>query len=88
MPLQFLLGAGQNDSVERMVQTAEDWLKQNIENRVFFIVPNYNKFEQEIHLLSAMKKGNKFLVSSDLLGIFYSEMDRFLEIFYQKPETQ
>ncbi|MGO3790369.1 MAG: PD-(D/E)XK nuclease family protein, partial [Enterococcus gilvus] len=58
MPLQFLLGAGQNDSVERMVQTAEDWLKQNIENRVFFIVPNYNKFEQEIHLLSAMKKGN------------------------------
>ena len=56
MPLQFLLGAGQNDSTERMIKTAQAWLEQNIENRVFFLVPNYNKFEQEITLLSAMKK--------------------------------
>ncbi|MFC4771444.1 PD-(D/E)XK nuclease family protein [Enterococcus hermanniensis] len=56
MPLQFLLGAGQNDATERMVQTAQAWLAENSANRVFFLVPNYNKFEQEISLLSAMKK--------------------------------
>jgi len=56
MPLQFLLGAGQINATERMIQTAHAWLKQTPENRVFFLVPNYNKFEQEIHLLSAMKQ--------------------------------
>lgn len=55
MSLQFLLGTGQNDATERMIQTAQAWLKQNPENRVFFLVPNYNKFEQEINLLSAMR---------------------------------
>ncbi|MEG1503467.1 MAG: PD-(D/E)XK nuclease family protein [Enterococcus sp.] len=60
MPLQFLLGAGQNDATERMVQTAQAWLAKNSVNRVFFLVPNYNKFEQEISLLSAMKKSCGF----------------------------
>ena len=59
MPLQFLLGAGQNDATERMIQTAQAWLNQNPENRVFFLVPNYNKFEQEINLLSAMRQTEK-----------------------------
>lgn len=56
MPLQFLLGAGQNDAKERLIETAQAWLAQNAENRVFFLVPNYNKFEQEITLLSTMKQ--------------------------------
>lgn len=56
MPLQFLLGAGQNDAKEQMIQRARVWLEQNPVNRVFFLVPNYNKFEQEINLLSAMKQ--------------------------------
>lgn len=59
MPLQFLLGAGQNDAKERMVQKAQTWLEQDPTNRVFFLVPNYNKFEQEISLLSAMKQNTK-----------------------------
>lgn len=59
MPLQFLLGAGQNDAKERMVQKAQAWLEQDPTNRVFFLVPNYNKFEQEISLLSAMKQNTK-----------------------------
>lgn len=58
MSLQFLLGVGQNDAKERMIQTAQTWLAQNSSNRVFFLVPNYNKFEQEIGLLSAMKQAN------------------------------
>lgn len=56
MPLQFLLGAGQNDAKEQMVQAAHAWLEKSSANRVFFIVPNYNKFEQEVSLLSAMKQ--------------------------------
>ncbi|MGO3727471.1 MAG: PD-(D/E)XK nuclease family protein [Enterococcus viikkiensis] len=56
MPLQFLLGAGQTDAKERMIQLAQSWLEKNPANHVFFLVPNYNKFEQEINLLSAMKK--------------------------------
>ncbi|MDT2602661.1 PD-(D/E)XK nuclease family protein [Enterococcus dongliensis] len=59
MTLQFLLGAGQNDATEQMIQTAQAWLEKNPENRVFFLVPNYNKFEQEITLLSAMKQIEK-----------------------------
>ncbi|WP_137608556.1 PD-(D/E)XK nuclease family protein [Enterococcus pingfangensis] len=59
MALQFLLGAGQNDATEQMIQTAQAWLARSSENRVFFLVPNYNKFEQEITLLSAIKQSEK-----------------------------
>ena len=66
MSLQFLLGVGQNDAKERMIQTAQTWLAQNSSNRVFFLVPNYNKFEQEIGLLSAMKQANNHIEFSTI----------------------
>lgn len=96
MPLQFLLGAGQNDATERMIQTARAWLEQNSENRVFFLVPNYNKFEQEIRLLAAMKQDDKAVEFSTirtqvfsfqrLAWYFCKRTVRFLGISYQKLE--
>lgn len=83
MPLQFLLGAGQNDATERMIQTARAWLEQNSENRVFFLVPNYNKFEQEIRLLSAMKQDNKAVEFSTIRTQVFS-FQRLAWYFLQK----
>lgn len=55
MTIQFIIGSGQNDSLERIRQKASAWLEKNSRHRVFFIVPNYNKFEQEIALLKLMQ---------------------------------
>ncbi|GCF93625.1 ATP-dependent helicase/deoxyribonuclease subunit B [Enterococcus florum] len=56
MSLQFLIGTGHNDRQTKMIDTANEWLKADEAHKVFFIVPNYNKFEQEITLLKQMKQ--------------------------------
>ncbi|WP_413537789.1 PD-(D/E)XK nuclease family protein [Enterococcus malodoratus] len=83
MPLQFLLGAGQNDATTRMIETAQAWLKQNSKKRVFFLVPNYNKFEQEINLLSAMKTAGKTTEFSTIRTQVFS-FQRLAWYFLQK----
>lgn len=83
MPLQFLLGAGQNDATKRMIETAQAWLKQNSKKRVFFLVPNYNKFEQEINLLSAMKTAGKTTEFSTIRTQVFS-FQRLAWYFLQK----
>ena len=56
MALQFILGDGVVDHTQALVQKADEWLQQNQAHRVFFLVPNYNKFEREIELLHALKE--------------------------------
>ncbi|MBO1306940.1 PD-(D/E)XK nuclease family protein [Enterococcus sp. 669A] len=80
MSLQFLLGTGQNNAHEKMVDTAQQWLAADQENRVFFIVPNYNKFEQEIQLLETMKTGKEY--SSIRAQVF--SFERLAWYFLQK----
>lgn len=81
MTLQFLRSMGQTDVEEKMIQTAKEWLKQDPQHRVFFIVPNYNKFEQEIQLLSGMKKGDS-LFSTIATQVF--SFNRLAWYFLQK----
>ncbi|WP_122645037.1 PD-(D/E)XK nuclease family protein [Enterococcus mediterraneensis] len=60
MSLQFLLGAGKHDHQQSYLQKAKEWLANDPENQVFFLVPNYNKFEQERQILSGLKQGEEF----------------------------
>lgn len=55
MTLKFITGSGKMDHQAAMIQTALDWLEEP-RNEVFFIVPNYNKFERELEILSALKQ--------------------------------
>ncbi|WP_165006813.1 MULTISPECIES: PD-(D/E)XK nuclease family protein [unclassified Enterococcus] len=56
MSLQFILGDGKKDHRRMLVDEATDWLAQNEQNQVFFLVPNYNKFEQEQELLAELRR--------------------------------
>lgn len=56
MTLQFLLGTGQTNAHELMLTKAQNWLDKDENNRVFFLVPNYNKFEQETAILKGMQQ--------------------------------
>ncbi|BCA85869.1 ATP-dependent helicase/deoxyribonuclease subunit B [Enterococcus saigonensis] len=55
MTLQFLIGNGALDHRQSYIKKAQEWLNQDTENQVFFLVPNYNKFEQEQEILKALK---------------------------------
>lgn len=59
MTLQFILGTGNHDHQKAYIKEAEQWLQKSPEHQVFFLVPNYNKFEQEQEILSALKKIQK-----------------------------
>lgn len=59
MTVQFVLGDGVCDHTETLVQKADEWLQQDANHRVFFLVPNYNKFEREIEILQALKQKNE-----------------------------
>ncbi|MFV0560800.1 MAG: PD-(D/E)XK nuclease family protein [Enterococcus sp.] len=59
MTLQFVLGTGKTDHQQILVQEASQWLSKNKKNEVYFLVPNYNKFEQEQSLLAALREEKK-----------------------------
>lgn len=82
MPLQFLIGAGQNDSQEKMIQLAQSWTAENPQRRVFFLVPNYNKFEQELLLLSKLNQQKEKIFSTIQSQAF--SFDRLAWFFLQK----
>lgn len=56
MTLQVILGDGVCDHTQALVQKATEWLEKDDAHRVFFLVPNYNKFEREIEILKALKQ--------------------------------
>lgn len=58
MTLQFILGDGQKNREDAFIAAAKDWLKTP-EHEVFFLVPNYNKFEREVALLQRLKDEEK-----------------------------
>ncbi|MGM9903920.1 MAG: PD-(D/E)XK nuclease family protein [Enterococcus sp.] len=71
MSLQFILGNGLKDHRKALTDQATAWLEQDEKNQVFFLVPNYNKFEQEQELLAEMrKKGGKSSFSTTNIQVF------------------
>ncbi|KAF1302909.1 PD-(D/E)XK nuclease family protein [Candidatus Enterococcus willemsii] len=55
MSLQFITGAGNKNHQQAIIELASEWLADS-QHEVFFLVPNYNKFEREQELLSQLKK--------------------------------
>ena len=55
MSLQFIIGDGQTNHQTEIIQVATDSL-QDSTKEVFFLVPNYNKFEREQEILLALKQ--------------------------------
>lgn len=56
MSLQFILGSGKKDHRTALIDEATTWLEAAPQNQVFFLVPNYNKFEQEQELLAMLRQ--------------------------------
>ena len=56
MSLQFIRGTSDMDLEKTLLQASVDWLNQDDKNKVFYLVPNHMKFEQEIRLLKQLKK--------------------------------
>lgn len=87
MSLQFLMGKATGDHQGVYIQKALDWLQADPQNQVFFLVPNYSKFEREHQLLSALKKAqnkeefaslNAQVFSFDRLAWFYLQQTGLL----------
>ncbi len=55
LSLQFTVGAGNCDHQSKMIDQALQWLERK-NSEVFFIVPNYNKFEREQEILLDLKR--------------------------------
>lgn len=70
MTLQFLIGNGALDHRQTYIKKAQAWLEQDAENQVFFLVPNYNKFEQEQEILKALKPDNTLSFSTIRAQVF------------------
>ena len=56
MSLRFLLGHGNGDLQASAVDEAVAFKQAHPQGKVFFLVPNYNKFVQEQELLQGLKK--------------------------------
>lgn len=56
MSLQFIIGDGSKDHKAAYIEKAQEWLAQDPNHQVFFLVPNHNKFEREQDILSELKK--------------------------------
>ncbi|WP_430609173.1 PD-(D/E)XK nuclease family protein [Enterococcus sp. DIV0876] len=54
MSLRFIIGDGRSDHEQGMLTVAKEWL-QEAQQEVFFVVPNYNKFEREREILQGLK---------------------------------
>lgn len=68
MSLQFVIGTGSSDHEAILLEEAQKWLQADPENQVFYLVPNYIKFQQEIHLLSRLRTAES--VSTTRLQVF------------------
>ncbi|MGL4694447.1 PD-(D/E)XK nuclease family protein [Enterococcus larvae] len=56
MSLQFIRGTGDKDLEKTLVDKAEEWLDADPNNEVFYLVPNYIKFEKEVLFLKEIKE--------------------------------
>ncbi|GBD62208.1 PD-(D/E)XK nuclease family protein [Tetragenococcus halophilus] len=85
MSLQFITGDGSCDHEKVVLDTACDWLA-NDHNEVFFLVPNYNKFEREQEILSQLKHRQEKKDFSTIRGQVYS-FNRLAWYFLQDSEN-
>lgn len=56
MSLQFIKGTSNMNLEKTLLKASTDWLDQDENHEVFYLVPNHMKFEQEINLLKQLKK--------------------------------
>ncbi|MGK0551446.1 PD-(D/E)XK nuclease family protein [Enterococcus faecalis] len=56
MNVQFIRGIAIADLQTPLVEAANQWLNEDAQHEVFYLVPNHIKFEQEIHILQQMKQ--------------------------------
>lgn len=54
MSLRFIIGDGRSDHEQAIITVAKEWLQEEQQD-VFFLVPNYNKFEREREILQGLK---------------------------------
>ncbi|MCT8309601.1 PD-(D/E)XK nuclease family protein [Tetragenococcus halophilus] len=85
MSLQFITGDGSCDHEKAVLDIACDWLAKD-HNEVFFLVPNYNKFEREQEILSQLKHRQEKKDFSTIRGQVYS-FNRLAWYFLQDSEN-
>lgn len=71
LSLQFITGDGSCDHEKALLDVACDWLAKD-HKEVFFLVPNYNKFEREQEILSQLKHRQATDHFSTIRGQVYS----------------
>ncbi|EOL46109.1 helicase-exonuclease AddAB, AddB subunit [Enterococcus phoeniculicola] len=64
MSLQFIIGSANHNHQASLIEEANEWLSKNPKNEVYFLVPNYNKFEQEQEILSKLRHSKKLTAIS------------------------
>lgn len=82
MSLQFITGTGSGDHQAAVLSLASKWLEQP-EREVFFLVPNYNKFEREQEILLELKKGQQQANFTSIRSQIYS-FNRLAWYFLQR----
>ncbi|KAF1296584.1 ATP-dependent helicase [Enterococcus sp. JM4C] len=71
MSLQFIIGSAKHDHEASIIKEANEWLSNNPKNEVYFLVPNYNKFEQEQAILSQLRHSqNLKTISTTRVQVF------------------
>ncbi|MFD2728626.1 PD-(D/E)XK nuclease family protein [Enterococcus camelliae] len=85
MSLQFLLGTGSVDHQREYITFAREWLAQGPDYQVFFLVPNYNKFEREMTLLHELKEDKSSQSFSSIRAQVFS-FQRLAWYYLQKNE--
>lgn len=82
MSLQFITGGGNTNHQQAIIDIASEWLA-NPQQDVFFLVPNYNKFEREQELLSQLKRQQHVEEFTSIRGQVYS-FNRLAWYFLQR----
>ncbi|EFU73830.1 PD-(D/E)XK nuclease family protein [Enterococcus italicus] len=85
MSLQFILGNGFVDHQKEYLTMAREWLKKGTDYQVFFLVPNYNKFEREMTLLHGLKEDQTESFASIRAQVF--SFQRLAWYYLQEIET-
>lgn len=82
MSLQFITGGGNTNHQQAIIELASEWLA-NPQQDVFFLVPNYNKFEREQELLAQLKQKQGSDEFTSIRGQVYS-FNRLAWYFLQR----
>ncbi len=91
MTVQFILGADPNEKRKLMIDNIYDYLKQQPEAEVIYLVPDNVKYEAEIMVLDQFKKRDQAQVAGmiDLQIFSFSRLAWYLlqnKAIYQQPQ--